>query len=103
WLSRPYAVIGIYRTRNARPRNLNAAFGRLMVRAGVRKIRFHDLRRPCATLLPARGISPRVGMDILGRAGCDRANGHERRSVTRLLSALLSSRLERRQGVYRKR
>lgn len=50
------------------PRNLNTAFGRLVARAGVRKIRFHDLRHTCATLLLARDVSPRTVMDILGHS-----------------------------------
>src|SRR5262245_45468680 len=34
----------------------------------LRQIRFHDLRHTCATLLLARGVSPRVVMDILGHS-----------------------------------
>jgi integrase len=54
--------------RHLEPRNLNTAFGRLITRAGVRTIRFHDLRHTCATLLLERGVSPRVVMDILGHS-----------------------------------
>ncbi len=54
--------------RHLEPRNLNTAFGRLLVRSGVRAIRFHDLRHTCATLLLARGVSARVVMDILGHS-----------------------------------
>ena len=51
-----------------RARNLNVAYSRLIARAGVRTIRLHDLRHTCATLLLARGVSPRVVMDILGHS-----------------------------------
>ena len=36
--------------------------------AGLRRIRFHDLRHSCATLLLAQGVHPRVIMDILGHS-----------------------------------
>lgn len=54
--------------RHLEPRNLNTAYSRLLVRAGARVIRFHDLRHTCATLLLSRGVSPRVVMDILGHS-----------------------------------
>lgn len=36
--------------------------------AGLRRIRFHDLRHTCATLLLAQGVHPRVVMEILGHS-----------------------------------
>jgi integrase len=54
--------------RHVEPRNLSTAFHRLLARSGVRRIRFHDLRHTCATLLLARGVSPRVVMDVLGHS-----------------------------------
>jgi len=66
------------------PRNLNRAFRSLLIRADVRlettrdpqgkaqhktKIRFHDLRHSCASLLLLLGASPRVVMEILGHSG----------------------------------
>lgn len=37
-------------------------------RAGMRRIRFHDLRHSCATLLLVQGVSPRVVMEVLGHS-----------------------------------
>lgn len=34
--------------------------------AGLRRLRFHDLRHSCDSLLQAQGVPPRVVMDILG-------------------------------------
>jgi integrase len=34
----------------------------------VRRIRFHDLRHTCASLLSAQGVSPQVVMDVLGHS-----------------------------------
>ena len=56
------------------PRNLNRFLDEAIARAGLRRIRFHDLRRirfhdlrhTCASLLLARGVSARVVMEVLG-------------------------------------
>lgn len=50
------------------PRNLSRLFDQLIVRAGVRRIRFHDLRHTCASLLLAQGVPPRVVMEVLGHS-----------------------------------
>ena len=50
------------------PRNLSRTFEHLVQRSGVRRIRFHDLRHTCASLLLAQGVSPRVVMDVLGHS-----------------------------------
>jgi len=41
-------------------------FQRRLSAAGLRRVRFHDLRHSCDTLLQALGVPPRVVMDILG-------------------------------------
>jgi integrase len=41
-------------------------FQRRLAAAGLRRVRFHDLRHSCDTLLQALGVPPRVVMDILG-------------------------------------
>ena len=48
------------------PRNLSRTFEHLVQRSGVRRIRFHDLRRTCASLLLAAGCVAPCGD---GRAG----------------------------------
>jgi integrase len=55
------------------PRNVLRMFRRVLRKAGLPKMRFHDLRHSCASLLLAEGVSPRVVMETLG---------HSRISVT---------------------
>ena len=50
------------------PRNLSRLFDQLIAAAGVQRIRFHDLRHTCASLLLAQGVPPRVVMDVLGHS-----------------------------------
>jgi integrase len=40
----------------------------LVQKSGVRRIRFHELRHTCASLLLAQGVPPRVVMDVLGHS-----------------------------------
>jgi integrase len=50
------------------PRNLNRFFDELIIKAVVRRIRFHDLRHTCASLLLAQNVPARVVMEILGHS-----------------------------------
>lgn len=50
------------------PRNLVRHFQALCARAGLPRIRFHELRHTCATLLLAQGVEPRVIMETLGHS-----------------------------------
>lgn len=50
------------------PRNVLAAFKRLLTATGLRSQRFHDLRHGAATLLLAQGVSARAIMDLLGHS-----------------------------------
>lgn len=50
------------------PKKVRSQFRAWCVRAGVRPIRFHDLRHTCATLLLAQDIPPRVVQELLGHA-----------------------------------
>ena len=48
--------------------NLNKRFKRLVKRAGLPEIRFHDLRHSCASMMIADGMSPRLVMEQLGHS-----------------------------------
>ena len=50
------------------PRNINRTFDALLKRAGIKRIRFHDLRYSCATLLFAQGVDLQTIRDLLGHS-----------------------------------
>ena len=51
------------------PSNLrNRSFKPLLKRAGLRPIRFHDLRHTCAALLLSKDVNPKVVSEMLGHA-----------------------------------
>ncbi|MFJ2955434.1 tyrosine-type recombinase/integrase [Streptomyces sp. NPDC087270] len=50
------------------PTSVTARFRVLLGQAGVRRIRFHDLRHTCATLLLEQGVELIVIKDLLGHA-----------------------------------
>ncbi len=51
------------------PSNLRKrSFAPLLEKAGLPKIRFHDLRHTCATLLLARNVNPKIVSEMLGHA-----------------------------------
>ncbi len=50
------------------PRNLLRSFHRLLKRADLPHMRFHDLRHSCLSLLAAQGVPPRVAMEIAGHS-----------------------------------
>jgi integrase len=50
------------------PRNLHRAFKRMLNRAGLPDIRFHDLRHSAASLMLAQGVPLRVVMEVLGHS-----------------------------------
>jgi integrase len=51
------------------PTNLRQrSFAPLLERANLRKIRFHDLRHTCATLLLGKNINPKIVSEMLGHS-----------------------------------
>jgi len=50
------------------PGNLSRMFTRLVIAAGVKRIRFHDMRHTSATLLLKQGVNPKVVSERLGHA-----------------------------------
>ena len=48
--------------------NVTRQFQHLLEVAGLPRLRFHDLRHSCASLLLAQGIAPRVVMETLGHS-----------------------------------
>lgn len=50
------------------PRNLDRHFKRMLERAGLPDMRFHDLRHSAASLLLAQNVNPRTVMEILGHS-----------------------------------
>lgn len=51
------------------PSNLRRrSFAALLKRAGLPRVRFHDLRHTCATLLLSRNVHPKYVQELLGHA-----------------------------------
>lgn len=51
-----------------KPRYIEDAFPKILERNGLRKIRFHDLRHTCASLMHKMGLSPKEVQDYLGHS-----------------------------------
>jgi integrase len=62
----------IFASENGTPLNpenlVKRSFKPLLERTGFPKIRFHDLRHTCATLLLSRGVHPKIVQELLGHA-----------------------------------
>lgn len=50
------------------PRNLLRSLRDALERAGLPRMRFHDLRHSCATMLAAEGVPPKTAQKILGHS-----------------------------------
>ncbi len=48
--------------------NLRRSFRRLLKRAGLREVRFHDLRHSCASYLLSQGVPAGAIMELLGHS-----------------------------------
>ena len=46
----------------------NRHFARLLENARLPKVRFHDLRRTCATLLLTKNVNPKIVSEMLGHS-----------------------------------
>ncbi|MFE7130044.1 tyrosine recombinase XerC [Streptomyces sp. NPDC057638] len=64
WTESDFVVTTRYGT-PVEPRNFNRSFADRCARAGVRRIRLHDTRHTCGSLLAALDVHPRVAMQIL--------------------------------------
>ncbi|MDQ4033771.1 MAG: tyrosine-type recombinase/integrase [Actinomycetota bacterium] len=53
------------------PRNLTRMFAQFGVKHELRRIRLHDLRHSCVSLLLALGVHPRVVMEIVGHSAIE--------------------------------
>ncbi|GAA2719493.1 tyrosine-type recombinase/integrase [Actinocorallia aurantiaca] len=54
-----------------RPEDVHRRFDARCLKSGVRRIKVHDTRHTCATLLAALDVHPRVAMRILRHAQID--------------------------------
>ena len=72
WAGSRWAETGlVFANRTGRPtqaRRVIEQFHSALEDAGIRRIRFHDLRHSCATLLLVQGVSPPVVMEVLGHS-----------------------------------
>lgn len=70
WQDTPYVFTSTVGT-PLEPRTLTRTFHALCVRHGLRRVRLHDLRHTCVSLLLALGVSPRVVMEIVGHSAIE--------------------------------
>lgn len=70
WQDTPYVFTSKFGT-PLEPRTLTRTFHALCARHGLRRVRLHDLRHSCVSLLLALGVSPRVVMEIVGHSAIE--------------------------------
>ena len=79
-----------------RPNRLTERYGKFLQKNGLKKIRLHDLRHTCASLLYAEGVSAKVIQETLGHKQLSTTMetythlfGHEKNEAVAALSAKL--------------
>jgi integrase len=70
WADTPYVFTSTVGT-PLEPRTLTRTFHALCARHGLRRVRLHDLRHSCVSLLLALGVSPRIVMEIVGHSAIE--------------------------------
>jgi integrase len=70
WQNTPYVFTSRIGT-PLEPRTLTRTFHALCERHGLRRVRLHDLRHTCVSLLLALGVSPRIVMEIVGHSAIE--------------------------------
>jgi integrase len=70
WQDTPYVFTSRIGT-PLEPRTLTRTFHALCERHGLRRVRLHDLRHTCVSLLLALGVSPRIVMEIVGHSAIE--------------------------------
>jgi integrase len=70
WEDTPYVFTSTVGT-PIEPRMLTRTFHALCKRHGLRRVRLHDLRHSCMSLLLALGVSPRVVTEIVGHSAIE--------------------------------
>ncbi|MEV5639143.1 tyrosine-type recombinase/integrase [Streptomyces flaveolus] len=81
---------------------MNRSFFRIADAAGLHRIRLHDARHGCATLLTAAGVAPRIVREILGHSQisitmdvCTHATSDTQREPISHMDRLLRRRVDR--------
>ncbi|ALE78642.1 integrase [Pseudonocardia sp. AL041005-10] len=70
WTDTPYVFTSSVGT-PLEPRTLTRTFHALLERHGFRRVRLHDLRHTCVSLLLSLGVHPRIVMEIVGHSAIE--------------------------------
>ncbi|MGI8815060.1 MAG: tyrosine-type recombinase/integrase [Pseudonocardia sp.] len=95
WVDTPYVFTSSVGT-PLEPRTLTRTFHALCARHGMRRVRLHDLRHSCVSLLLSLGVNPRVVMEIVGHSAMEmtmNVYGHVTLDTQRAALDLLNDRI----------